>query len=262
VSTERGRDPRGFALLAFGGSGPVHAAGLARDLLIGRVLIPPLPGLFSAVGLLCSGVQHHDVRSCLLSGAALTAEALENVRGEMQAHMLDQFRAEGFAPDAVRLSWSVDVRYRGQASQTRIPLDGGRLTGEALRKLEADFGEEHERLYGHRSDPDNPVEVVAVRLVGTEISRGPASPVASAPGVAPAGGFEPAERSRRAYFGADYGSIDTPVVTRADIDDGARGPLLIDEYDSTTVVPPGWGVRRDGEGNLMLEVISHGTPTE
>src|SRR5207244_6726637 len=123
VSTQRGRDPRGFALLAFGGSGPVHAAGLARDLLIRQVLIPPLPGLFSAVGLLCSGVEHHDVRSCLLSGAALTAEALENVRGEMQAHMLDQFRAAGFAPDAVRLGWSVVVVDGRTASETRIPRE-------------------------------------------------------------------------------------------------------------------------------------------
>jgi len=96
------------------------------------------------------------------------------------------------------------------------------------------------------------VEVVAVRLVGTEVARGQAGP------VAPMGGFQPAERSRRAYFGADHGSIDTPIVTRADIDAVARGPLLIDEYDSTTVVPPGWSVRRDGEGNLVLEVISQG----
>lgn len=64
------------------------------------------------------------------------------------------------------------------------------------------------------------------------------------------------QSTRRAYFGADYGSIDTPVVTRADIDGSARGPLLIDEYDSTTVIPPGWSVRRDGEGNLVLEVVS------
>src|SRR5262249_53623497 len=99
VSTERGRDPRRFALLAFGGSGPLPAVGLGRDLLTRRVRIPPLPGLFSAVGLLCSGVEHHDVRSCLLSGRALTPEALENVREEMQSHMLGQFRAEGFAPD-------------------------------------------------------------------------------------------------------------------------------------------------------------------
>ena len=68
VSTERGRDPRDFALMAFGGSGPIHAAGLAQDLAIGQVVVPPLPGLFSALGLLCSGVEHHDVRSCLLGG--------------------------------------------------------------------------------------------------------------------------------------------------------------------------------------------------
>ena len=81
VSTERGRDPRDFALMAFGGAGPIHAAGLARDLAIGQVVVPPLPGLFSALGLLCSGVEHHDVRSCLLGGEDLQAPALEQIRG-------------------------------------------------------------------------------------------------------------------------------------------------------------------------------------
>src|SRR5207253_11013433 len=130
---------------------------------------------------------------------------------EMQAHTLDQFRAEGFAPDAVRLSWSVDVRYRGQASETRIPLDGGRLTGEALRKLEADFGEEHERLYGHRSDPDNPVEVVAVRLVG----RAAVPEFAMRPPGEATNAREEVCRHRSAYFGPSGVSIETPSVSRS-----------------------------------------------
>jgi N-methylhydantoinase A len=247
VSTERGRDPRGFLLLAFGGSGPVHAAGLAHELFIRQVVVPPLPGLFSALGLLFSGVEHHDVRSCLLSGPALSTGALHPILTEMEARMLNQFQAEGFAAGEVRLHWSVDVRYRGQASEIRIPLEGEQLAEGMIRKLQAAFEEEHERLYGHRSGADNPVEVVAVRLVARTDSKS----VLQA--VTPVGRFTVSEPVRRAYFGSAGAQIDTPVLTRQEITGVRDGPLLIDEYDSTTVVPPSWRVRRDEHGNLILE---------
>jgi N-methylhydantoinase A len=245
VSTERGRDPRGFTLLAYGGSGPIHAAGLAHDLFIGRVLVPPLPGLFSAGGLLFSGVEHHDVHSCLLGGP-VRVEALEQVREEMRRRMLAQFRREGFAPEQVNLDWSADARYRGQASEIRVGLDTGRWTEGTLAAMRAAFEAEHGRLYGHRSDPDHPVELVAVRLVGREADRGGARL------LAPVGRYEPAEASRLAYFGA-VGCVDTPVLARHQVNGARDGPLLIDEYDSTTVVPPSWRVRRDEHHNLILE---------
>src|SRR5262249_53790151 len=135
VSTERGRDPRGFTLLSFGGSGPIHGAGLARELFIRRVLVPPLPGLFSALGLLFSGIEHHDVRSCSLSGPALNPEAFHAIRAEMQARMVAQFHCEGLGTDQVRFDWSVDVRYRGQASEIRIPLDDGPVSATTLSRL-------------------------------------------------------------------------------------------------------------------------------
>ena len=121
VSTQRGRDPRGFALLAFGGSGPVHAAGLARDLGARRVVVPPLPGLFSAVGMLVTGLEHHDVRSCRLHGDGLTRDVVAALVAEMRADMLARFRAEGF-PEEKQLVFecSAEVRYRGQASRLRV----------------------------------------------------------------------------------------------------------------------------------------------
>jgi N-methylhydantoinase A len=247
VSTERGRDPRAFAFLAFGGSGPIHAAGLARELGIGRVIVPPLPGLFSALGLLFSGVEHHDVRSCLLSGPALTAEALQHLREEMRLRMLDRFRVEGYAAEELKLSWGVDVRFQGQASEIRIELDPGPLTEQSVVEMKTRFEGEHERLYGHRSDPDNPVEVVAVRLVGQ--AAAPGQPVA----VHPAERLGEWEPSRRAYFGPDVGSVVTPVLARRDLKGTREGPLLIDEYDSTTVVPPFMRVRVDDQGNLVME---------
>ena len=247
VSTERGRDPRDFALIAFGGAGPVHAAGLARELAIATVIVPPNPGLFSAVGLLCSGVEHHEVRSCLLSGEQLTPQALAAIRGEIDAALMERFGSEGFATEEVELLCSVDMRFKGQASEIRIELPGA-TDGELIPRLSADFEEEHERLYGHRSDPDNPIEVIAVRGIGR--TGGTGLPGRTEPaGAAPQGG------ERAAYFGS-HGSISTPVVARADLDQWADGPLLIDEYDSTIVVPPGARARRDDRGNLLIETGS------
>lgn len=251
VSTERGRDPREFVLMAFGGSGPIHAAGLAKELLIRQVIVPPLPGLFSTLGLLFSGVEHHDVRSCLLSGETLNATALEEIKAEMQRNMLAQFEAEGYPADQVTLTCSVDIRFKGQASEIRLPVADENFTETTVRALHTTFETEHERLYGHRSDPDNPVEVVAVRLIGQAGIRGQQ------------GALNPAERlgaraaSREAYFGASWGTIDTPVISRHDLgDEGTTGPLLIDEYDSTIVVPPDYRGYLDSEGNIRMSPIT------
>ncbi len=254
VSTERGRDARDFALMAFGGSGPIHAAGLARELYIRQIIVPLLPGLFSALGLLFSGIEHHDVRSCLLSGETLKAKILREIREQMQQKMLAQFKTEGYSADQVTLSCSVDMRFKGQTSEIRIPLADERLTENTVQALRAIFEEEHERLYGHRSDPDNLVEVIAVRLVGRAGIRGQKEgvPTRGTP-------YEPAELlgereiSRRAYFGKPWGTIDTSVIARQALSGSMDGPLLIDEYDSTTIVPPDMRVHLDNQGNIVME---------
>jgi N-methylhydantoinase A len=256
VSTERGRDPRDFALMAFGGSGPIHAAGLAKELHITQTIIPALPGLFSAVGLLFSGVEHHDVRSSLLSGEALKPQALQQIQTEMQHKMLAQFQAEGFAAAEVSLSYKVDVRFQGQASEIRIPLDVGSastVTEDTIQTLKKAFEEEHERLYGHRSDPDNLVEVVAVRLVGRaalhDKTGGPLKPASHLNGSQLPG-------SRRVYFGKPWGTLETPAITHRDLAGTVVGPLLIDEYDSTIVVPPDMQVHLDRARNVILRPLA------
>ena len=255
VSTERGRDPRDFAFMAFGGSGPVHAAGLARELAIGRVLVPPLPGLFSALGLLFSGIEHHDVRSCLLTGATLTANAIGALLAEMQATMLAQFAAEGIAAATLRFQPSVDMRFRGQASEIRIAYpdaDAATPTSNVITTLVAAFETEHEQLYGHRSDPDNPVEIVAVRLVGRAVNEAIQQIGEAAPLRPALTRTQEQTTSRLAYFGPTSGLIDTPVLARRALTQPVRGPLLIDEYDSTIVVPPGWLARLDEQGNTEI----------
>jgi len=246
VSTERGRDPRDFLLMAFGGSGPVHAAGLGRELGIDRILVPPMPGLFSALGLLFSGVEHHEVRSCLLSGGTLRAEAIQKIRDDLSIVLLRQFAAEGFQADAVALSGGVDMRFQGQTSEIRIPLEDGPLLEVGLHEVEERFEAEHERLYGHRSDADNPREVLAVRVIGRAGARGlPGTLVTARQGRG-------SIRDRQAYFGQSGESMLVSVVSREELAQPVEGPLLIDEYDSTTVIPPGARVELDEHGNIQI----------
>ena len=250
VSTERGRDPREFILMAFGGSGPVHAAGLAAELSVQRVLVPPLPGLFSALGLLFSNVEHHGVRSCLLTTEALFPREIERLRETLRNEMLAWFKQEGYSADRVRLGYSVDMRSRGQTSEIRIPLPAKPLTAQAVSALREAFEDEHERLYGHRSDAENTVEVLAVRLVGKAMrdqTEGFLQPLELKGETAP---------SRMAYFGSRWGAIDTPVVARASLHGSTTGPLLIDEYDSTVVVPPATRVWLDDRQNIVMEGFS------
>ena len=248
VFTERGRDPREFTLVAFGGAGPIHAAGLASELAIRRVVIPPLPGLFSAMGLLFSGIEHHAVRSCLLSRQELTADALEAVRTDLSEGLLRTFAEEGHTEDEVALRFSADVRFRGQTSEINVPLASGSCGPDELAALQEAFADEHERLYGHRSDPDNPVEVVAVRAIGR------AGVADMSDRLRPAAAMAAESCDRSAWFGPSWGSIDTPVCRREDLEHGARGPLLIDEYDTTIVVPPGLRARIDDHLNVHIEL--------
>ena len=247
VSTERGRDPREFVLIAFGGSGPVHAAGLAEELSVQKVMVPAAPGLFSALGLLFSNVERHGVRSCLLSIESLHPREIEELRETLEKEMLAWFRRGDYSAERIQLDFSVDMRFRGQTSEIRVPLPAKPLTARDVDTLRQTFEDEHERLYGHRSAAGHTVEVLAVRLVGIAVQD-------RTEGV-----FQPPELqgetapSRTAYFGSRWGAIDTPVVTRASLSEVTRGPLLIDEYDSTVVVPPATRVWLDDLQNVVME---------
>ena len=247
VSTERGRDPREFVLMAFGGSGPVHAAGLAEELSVHRAMIPELPGLFSALGLLYSDVERHGVRSCLLSIESLCPQEIEQLRKTLEKDMLAWFRRGHYSAERVQLACSVDMRFRGQTSEIRVPLPAKPLTPEDVDALRQTFEAEHERLYGHRSAAGHTVEVLAVRLVGKAMrdrTEGSPEPVKLQGDAAP---------SRMAYFGSRWGAIDTPIVARTSLREITHGPLLIDEYDSTVVVPPATRVWLDDLQNVIME---------
>lgn len=254
VSSQRGRDPRGFALFAFGGSGPVHAAQLARALEMTQVVVPISPGLFSAFGLLFAEVEHHYVRTFFRRTSSLDVEELNGVLEGLESEALAVLAAEGYPAERVSLRRQADLRYSGQSFELTVPLEPGRLDDSSVERLREAFGREHERTYGHRGGPDQPVDLVNLRLIATGMPERPRVPTDAQ--LRRAGRRREGSRhpSRRAYFGPD-GLIETPVVDRADLDGSPReGPLIIEEYDATTVVPPRCTASVDEWGNIIISV--------
>jgi N-methylhydantoinase A len=246
VSSERGRDPREYALFAFGGNGPLFAAGMARALEMTRVVIPPAPGLFSAFGLLYSEVEHHYVRTWRRPARGLDPAELSGAFGRLEDEARGQLAAEGFSGAAVRLERSADCRYQGQSFELTVPVTASLAIDEA-------FGREHARTYGHRAGPDEPVEIVSLRVVGRGLSDRPRVVDRPAAGVAPRTTAAVAAM-RRVYFGAQAGWITTPILSRSDLATPREGPAIVEEYDATCVVPPGARVALDAWGNIVMEV--------
>lgn len=247
VSVERGRDPAEFVMMAFGGAGPIHAAGVARTLGIRQVLIPPAPGVFSALGLLHAEVEHHAARTVLTPTGAGAMAPVEAALEEMRADLLARLREEGFDPARAEIARFADLRYRGQSSELTLPIADGALSECALRALEERFEQEFERTYAHRGDT-KAFELVTVRLVMRV-------PRALQHGTDWAAEAQAQHARRSVYFGPEHGCLDTEVLSRRSL--GAaprRGPLLIQEYDTTIVVPPDCEARVDRHGNVVIAI--------
>ncbi len=242
VSTYRGRDPRDFALFAFGGSGPVVAAAIADLLEMRRIVVPPNPGVFSACGLLQSDIEHEVMQAFLakLSGTAEAAFA-ERLRA-LESDVAATMRREGYDDAEFTVARFADLRYAGQAHELTIAVDAA-ADGIDLAALAAAFGDEHERTYGHQAEMEE-VESVALRVVATvAVDK---TPAAAAPEIGEA-------RRRAAFFGPDHGLVEIDVIGRGRLRARARaGPLIIEEYDATCVVPPGWTAALDRDHNIIL----------
>jgi len=250
VSVERGRDPADFVMMAFGGAGPIHAAGIARALGIRRVLVPPAPGLFSAFGLLRAAVEHHTTRTVLTGTRAPEVSGIEDVFEEMRRNLLKRISEEGIAESSVSFSAMADMRYAGQSSEIMVPFAHDQPLAAALTAAEGAFEAEYERSYGHRSEHAT-FELVNCHLIAT-VARG----------VEQEGVWHDTERAstdenseRPVYFGPEAGQLQTPILSRAALSATARpGPVIIEEYDSTVVVPPESSVTRDDAGNIVIDV--------
>jgi N-methylhydantoinase A len=241
VSVERGRDVRDFTLLAFGGNGPLFAAGIAAELGIRRVLIPPMPGLFSAFGLLLAGTEHHATRTLRDPDAA----ALQPVLDALLVEGLERLAQDGFPPARCVTELSAKARYRGQSSELSVKLPGGDAAA-ILAALPEAFADEHERTYGFRAPPEEHVELMGVSVIARGVPERPHLPGQ----IPPAKAKVPA--SRRAWFEGE-GWMETQVIDRAELAAGERhGPLIVQEYDATCLVPPGAVAGLDGFGNIVV----------
>jgi len=250
VSTERGRDPREFALFAFGGNGPLFAGVMAEALGIKRIVVPPSAGLFSSFGLLYADVEHHYGRTFrrLLRKADLAeiAAAWDALASEAMA----QLKLEGFTGASARLRRSAALHYHGQSFDLVVPVPERPFDAAMVAHLEEAFGVEHEKTYGHRAGPEEPVELVAIQVVGQGLREGSGVPER----VRPTRSEPEPSGPRQAYFGPTHGWKETPLLRRADLSAQCKGPLIVEEYDSTTLVPPGTTASLDAGGNIVIEM--------
>jgi N-methylhydantoinase A len=250
VSSERGRDPRQMTLVAFGGNGPVFAAAMAADLAIERVLIPPAAGVFSSFGLLYSEVEQHFSQTRKALVREIDPAELAAVLDRLESAARERLIADGFLAERIVIERAAALRYQGQSFELEVRVPDGAINGPALAAIEEAFGREHERTYGHRAGPEEPVELMTLKVVGRGLSDPPRAALAAQAALPRR--VVAAPSARAAYFGAALGWCRTRVLDRADLATPCPGPCIIEEYDSTCVVPPGAEAGLDRLGNIAI----------
>ena len=231
VSVRRGRDPRDFAIVAFGGGGSMHASALARELKVPRVIVPPLPGHFSAWGMLASDLRHDTVQTRFARADQVGEGELDAVWGSLEERLADTFAEEGLERDEVEFVRSADMRYAGQEHTVNVPA----APGAALEEIASSFHELHHQLYTFRLA--SPIEFVNFRLTGLGSVRKPELVRVASNGDAVKG--------MRAVDFDELGRHEARIYERAGLGAGAlvRGPAVVEEPAASTVVFPG---RRSG----------------
>ncbi len=254
-AAKRGVDLTSFTLLPFGGAGAVHAAAVAEELNIPRILVPPRPGAFSALGLLCTDVVHDYIRSELKPLDEVSAEHAEEVFRALEARARQELGAEGLDPAKAHFARELDLRYTGQGYELRTSLDGlfsGALTADSLAGARSRFDERHAQIHGHAAK-ERPVEVVSYRVrltvdVPKYRPRDERSPAAPRP---------PQAKGRRTLHLDDVSAQEAVLYERDALDIGAvvSGPAILEQFDATTVIPAGWRAEVDPRRNLVLRRV-------
>jgi N-methylhydantoinase A len=247
VSVERGHDPRDFALLPFGGAGPLHGGALARLLGLRKILVPPNPGVLSALGLLVSNLKAELSRTCLQRAGAVDRATVARVFAELNAEAvtwLDQERV----PDAARkISWTASMRYQHQGFELFVPWAGRGVTEATIAATIAAFHRMHERLYTFAQE-DTPVEIVTLRVDAEGVFAPPTLPTLDA-----AGSPDAAVVARQTMH-LETGPVDAPIYDRTRLGASARiaGPAIVTQLDATTLVLAGQVGETDRFGNLVI----------
>jgi N-methylhydantoinase A len=244
ISIRRGYDPREFCLVAFGGAGPLHGAALAEELSIPTVLVPPSPGITSALGCLLVDVRHDLSAMFLAHLDSVDPQRLEEEFDRLERDARERLAAEDVPEEQMSIQRLVDMRYLGQWRSLTVPVSSPADLGDAAERFHA----EHERAYNYRRD-GSPVEIyrLSVRAVG--VTPKPQLRRHELNGSAP-----PEAASRPVHFDATGTALDTPVYLRSQLAAGTTltGPAVIDQLDSTTLVPPGWRAEVDEWLNIRL----------
>jgi N-methylhydantoinase A len=252
-TVQKGLDPRGFALVAFGGAGPLHGAEVARALGIPEIIVPAYPGITSAVGLLTTDLKYDAVRTEFQAGDTIDLDRLNRDLAAMQEELARQLMADGVAAADAAFERSGDLRYVGQGYELRVPFPDGPLDPPALRQVLHSFGELHRVEYGHVFEA-SPIEIVNIRVSG----------IGHMPKIAasrPTGGGSLAEalvKTAPCAFRSNgqLATIMTPFYRRGLLPLGQKiaGPAIVLQTDSTTVVPPDATLTADESGNLILRI--------
>jgi N-methylhydantoinase A len=252
-TVQKGIDPRSFALVAMGGAGPLHGAEVAAMIGIPEVIVPPYPGITSAMGLLTTDLKYDLTRTQFQISDAIDLDRLNRDLAEMEAELRAQLTADRVAPDRMSFARVGDLRYVGQGYELKVAIPAGALTTASMDAVWVAFHATHAAEYGH-SFPASPVELVNIRVSGIG-----AMPSLGAAGT-PAGGSLEAAKVRvvECLFrvGEALESFDTPVYRRSHlpVDTPIPGPAILLQKDSTTVVPPGTGARVHPTGSILIRI--------
>jgi len=248
ISVEQGEDPRDFTLVAFGGAGPLHAADVARNMGMRKVLVPPRPGLLSAIGLLHADVRGDFSLTRLLRAEAANLKTFNAGFADLKKRGAEWLRGEG--EQRAKFEWFVDLRYFGQNFELIMPLAQERLSAQTLARLIGAFHKRHKAFYGYDM-PKQSVEIVNLRLVVTAARKAP--PLAKA--VKNIKLNQWLTEKRQVWF-PETGFVQTPVFERDRLPTNwrAKGPAIIEQMDATTVVPPQAAIHHDALGYLHLSL--------
>jgi len=252
VSVKRGRDPRDYALMAFGGAGGLNACLVADSLNIRTVIVPPSPGVTSAEGLLSTDVRSDHVITHVQREDALDADTLADEFAKVHAEVLDDLEREGFTGKNTAVNAFADMRYVGQAYEVRVPveLNGSTFDEAAVRGAIKAFHRAHDDRYGYEYEGRQPVEIVNVGATGFGLFPRLKTADQTRDGCT----WHGARREvRRGYF-REVGEVELPVYERslAPIGVPVAGPSVIEQYDATFVLEPGWTAVLDNVGQIIV----------
>jgi N-methylhydantoinase A len=251
ISVQRGHDPRDYTLVAFGGAGPLHAARLARELDISRILVPRTPGILCAMGLLLTDLRADFATTRLHILATAALPDINTAFIQLHAQAEHWFEEEGIAPEARQLTRTVDIRYAGQNYELAIAVPEGPITSATLDTLADGFARAHRRMYGFVAE-DEAVQLVTFRV--------------EAAGLVRKASFEPRDDAGRDASGAIVGErrvwlpeaggfVPCPIYDRTRLDAGNHiaGPAIVEQMDTTTIILPGMSARVEPYLNMILE---------